>query len=630
MKQPQTKQNHSVRTITTVVLSALVAICSNANTANADKTTYFSSVASNENTESRGPHSGYREISFSRQAASANIQLGLRASENSFFLAGPQNAKKLLSRFNPALSLGNCKIVLSSRKQTKNRTSEYFKIECAGYPVENAELNIHSNDNSVLLVNGIVLDERIEFSISKIQLDAITSFDHRTKLTEYSHIKEKHLGLCAPTLDEKSNNANLFPCWVMYANHLETEIQHLIRANAWTGELHSVIPQDFSLSTVYQEGPQDAQTIETELPELDDSGYLNGKNFEVYAPFEGDDRVYSLEANFQYSPATEVLKFDQVQAYYGATKTLNWFRENFGYDLGEETIKVRVHANIGGSMNNARYQPDEGSGPEILLGTGDGETLENISRDTDVIAHEFSHHIIYQRLKSSRGEPGLIHESFSDYFAYAMNEDPRLAETIKIGSQWLRTAKISTEFRFDDPNLGWKPHEKAQIISAVLWNVREIIGVDMDQIVYSSIDYLKAESGLKDAFLGLLNADRDHFPLEPDNPEAKTFGIHKCEIIEAAVNRGFSRYLGDLDGESCKLDLANLAEESREFTEQKRLDEEAKNKGRAGNFKVFGRPCAVINSSERYSFLLLIFMLVPALVALCRRQNRIPNTEGRV
>jgi hypothetical protein len=68
---------------------------------------------------------------------------------------------------------------------------------------------------------------------------------------------------------------------------------------------------------------------------------------------------------------------------------------------------------------------------------------------------------------------------------------------------------------------------------------------------------------MRDAFLALLNADRDRSPLASDDPEVGVYGAHKCLILDAAIARGFAAALEELDGLSCGLDLATLGRDSR-------------------------------------------------------------------
>jgi len=75
----------------------------------------------------------------------------------------------------------------------------------------------------------------------------------------------------------------------------------------------------------------------------------------------------------------------------------------------------------------------------------------------------------------------------------------------------LRTAALDPAFRYDDPELKWPFHDERSLKRGSL-SVREQIGTNMDAVVYHSIDYLAANSGLHDAFLGLLAADLDLYP----------------------------------------------------------------------------------------------------------------------
>ncbi|MEZ4743266.1 MAG: hypothetical protein R3B45_12610 [Bdellovibrionota bacterium] len=474
----------------------------------------------------------HQQIYFTKQIDKKNFQLKNQDSLEHLTL------EEISNLYHPFLS-SDCNFSLVEKKNIKQRESQYYQLKCLGYHVEKAELAIHKNDNKVLAIQAILPNYQTHLS-NLLNVDSIESLtkpsSSNIELADYSDIFIKSLSLCINATDE-TNIPYIDLCLIVYATKKSDGQRYRLTVDFHNKNIIDSAPLYFDLATVYQFGPQDGTTFQTQLSGLDESGYLNGKNFIVFAPSEHDERVFSTTQEFNFSPDNDKKSFDQVQAYYGATKVLNWFQEQFGYNQSNEPIKIRVHANNLVGTNNARYLPDEGSGAEIHIGTGDGSHLANLSRDNDVIAHEFSHHVLFKRLKSSNGESGLLHEGYADYFAYAASNNPFLAESVKVDAPWLRTAKLEPGIRFDDPTLSWGKHNRAQIISAFLWEVREIIGQDMDSIVYNSIDYLQESSGIKDAILALLNSDRDLFKLNPDDPDADAFGIHKCEIINGALQR---------------------------------------------------------------------------------------------
>lgn len=364
--------------------------------------------------------------------------------------------------------------------------------------------------------------------------------------------------------------------------------------DAQTGALLSSSQAAFDLAEVFAEGPADGKTVTVELPDLPGTGYLDGKRFAVYAPTVGDPRVMAPDNQFVFradDPA-DALSFDQVEAYYAATRVLAWFQQRFGNDGGGAHLTVRVNDLIAGRADNALYVPPP-EGPEIRIGAGN-EALTNLARDTDVLTHEYAHHVIYEHLKDHAGESGVLHEGTADYFAYAVNGDPNLGESLVPGGAYLRTAALEPGARYDQVDERRGAHYRGQYWSAVLWQLRQELGEDFDTLVYDALAYLGPSSGLKDGFLGLLNADRDLNPLDAGSADAGVYGKNKCRILQAGVARGFAAYLEDYDGLDCGLDLATLAQESRAITNPPG----AEGKGKPVEFTAFGKRCAVVTEAD--------------------------------
>jgi hypothetical protein len=116
---------------------------------------------------------------------------------------------------------------------------------------------------------------------------------------------------------------------------------------------------------------------------------------------------------------------------------------------------------------------------------------------------------------------------------------------------------LDTSARFDSFALGRNAHTRGQVWSAMLWELRQLIGEDFDRVVYESLRYLGPSSGFRDAFLGMLNADL-----------TLTGARDRCQILQVGAMRGFAMALEELDGTPCGLDLGELARESRALYER--------------------------------------------------------------
>jgi hypothetical protein len=310
---------------------------------------------------------------------------------------------------------------------------------------------------------------------------------------------------------------------------------------------------------VFQRNDSEPTRSWQDLTGLRETGYLDGEHFDVHSPSEFDPRVYSSNLEFAIEP-TDGRAFDQVQTYYNLTRGLDWLSQHLGFRFTGPRIKVRVHALIGGiDPDNGQYVPThDGSAPEIQLGAG-GRVLRNLSRDSDVALHEFMHHLVYQFIDTRVLAPALaLHEGFADYFTYAINGDPYLAETTLPGKPYLRTALLDAERRFDNPYIRRSPHDLGEIWSAFLWKARQGIGPSFDKVVYRSLEYLDRNSDFEDAILALLSADRDLQPLATGDREFGLFGTAKCVLLGTAVERGFQEFVRTIDGNSCGLDLTSV------------------------------------------------------------------------
>ena len=146
------------------------------------------------------------------------------------------------------------------------------------------------------------------------------------------------------------------------------------------------------------------------------------------------------------------------------------------------------------------------------------QVLDNLPKDTDVISHEYGHHVIYKSLKSTRGESLILHEGLADFFVFARTGDGCLGESIcPSGSQicevdqCLRTADNSLVY--GEGLYPHKPaHQKGQLISGYLWDLAQSNDVpleDLERMVLRAIDLLVSDSGIEHFMLALYNADQE-------------------------------------------------------------------------------------------------------------------------
>lgn len=359
-----------------------------------------------------------------------------------------------------------------------------------------------------------------------------------------------------------AQGGELIPAWEIHA--VDPSRGAVIRRiiDARYGQLLEEKAADFRLTSVYSKNPKDGGMTQVKLPDLRNGHSLDGKYFTVFSPDQTVPRAEGHHGDFSYRPDvdSDAPHFDEVQTYYNASRALAFFRGKFGFDPKTESITIRVHHDMGGKHDNAYYLPSL-SAPEIRIGQGD--KLRNLSRDVDVISHEYAHHVIYQYLKESKGESGVLHEGIADYFAFAISDDPYLGESVLPNSAYVRTGTTIDKDKYDLLPAGTKTHVKGSYWSAFLWLLRESLGSEYtDLLVYESLPYLGPDGTIKDAFLGILSADRD-LSGNSRRGEVPLYGENKCAIFAAGLKLGFATYLADFDGSSCGLNLDELASESR-------------------------------------------------------------------
>jgi hypothetical protein len=246
--------------------------------------------------------------------------------------------------------------------------------------------------------------------------------------------------------------------------------------------------------------------------------------------------------------------FNQVQVYFNLTKIKNWFKDTFSF-RDDYKLEVAVDTLVYGEAQNAAYEPSVDSNRGNLLFGPGGAALTNLSRDFDIASHEFSHHVIWQTIDSKRGDALIIHEGYADYFTYAATDDPYLGESSALYRDYIRSAVAPRSTRYDDPMLSPHSHDRGEVLSSLLWEIRQDIGPSFDQVIYRSLAYLNGHSELSDVMLGLIQADRDINPMAVDATHYGLHGTNKCSMIQSMIVKGFASKLSDLNTDGCDLNI---------------------------------------------------------------------------
>ena len=284
------------------------------------------------------------------------------------------------------------------------------------------------------------------------------------------------------------------------------------------------------------------------LTQLIGDGSLSDHKLQL-ANSDGYTKAYSPDHNFIYDVSDE--RFAQASAFAHAQQHRLWLERQGAPWVGDKPLQIKLHARLGGSVNNAIYLPgDDTHAATIALGDGDGIELKNLSLDADVVGHELGHHIVFQTLKKTDGESLLIHEALADFLQYAHAGNPCLGESIcPIGSdacvleaQCLRSGTINLVYEdatWNSWSLSRKHlgHRHSQVLSAMLWDlvVREQINLnDLVKLVLRAIRLLGEDSGIADFLASLQAADTELFD-----------GTHITQLRAAVAARGLEEYWTD-------------------------------------------------------------------------------------
>ena len=337
-------------------------------------------------------------------------------------------------------------------------------------------------------------------------------------------------------------------CWIKNGNNLSLAKDLTVTADELpyrtivaNGKILRMEPKYFDVAgsaRVYDSNPLTGSLKDFSLTDLIGDGTLENDHFTTSTTGTKAD---NSSHKFVYS--TSDGRFDETSMFVHVNEQLDWFK-SIGYKwTSSDKLNLYVHAVVSGTVNNALYTPAIGDAPpKIQVGDGDGIRLRNLPKDSDVVAHEFGHHVVYDTLKSTRGESLIIHEGLADYFAFARVNDACLGESIcpagspigcEVEEQCLRSGKNDYVLNVNTKS---EAHFKSQFVSGMLWDLRgdEVPADKLDKIVFNGIGLLLSESGYHDLVLSFLLADRK-----------LNKGKYCKAIYKVAVARGLKDYIAD-------------------------------------------------------------------------------------
>lgn len=438
--------------------------------------------------------------------------------------------------------------------------SEEFLYEIDGYPVCDLQLKAHRTLDGKTAFLGEIPKIRGEerFNVASwAEFDTVRrivgeSIVMSGKGTEFS---VEDSSQCLLLQDER-----LHPVW-----RVDVSIHGLLYQILADGnEVYRYDPKHFDATgsaKIFPSNPTDGALETFELREMKDgnlAGYLVNEYFETCVPASngsavcpsiGGSPAYALarktNLDFSFDPSSQSNEFIQASIFTNVNRALEWLEQRGYENFGGTAIRLLAHASISGDVNNALYNP--GSPPSILVGDGDGDSLQNLGIDADVVSHELGHHVVYSTVTTIAGQSLVIHEGLADFFTFARTGDACLGESICPNTQrgglvcavprtCLRTAENT--LNYTSSNLPSAPHLQGQLVSGMLWDLYKTDQIPLDDVAVmtlKAVDLLVANSGYQHLIVALMLADHANFD-----------GKYCSTILNRAVARGFSGLLTDV------------------------------------------------------------------------------------
>jgi Zn-dependent metalloprotease len=304
---------------------------------------------------------------------------------------------------------------------------------------------------------------------------------HKTVLypTQNGHIETYHLTIPAE---------NPLGDWEYFINTQDGEI--VDSYNSMMFHSHYFAPR----ARVYPENPEETALTTVMLRDIK-SPYkkLDG----VYCKVINEDVPEAMVgSNFRFDFPPENTHFDECQVYYAVEKVYQYF-----LDLGFRGFKVNnaygkanngqlaaiVH--IGTNYDNAYYSSVTG---QIYFGDGsypgNVNGLNDLAKEVDVVAHEFTHALIDEYRPGMFGKDGAaLHEGYSDYFAASLTNDPQVGEYVVPAPEAAGVIRnCDNNFRY--PDAPTSPHARGRVWGGACWDLRKELGQEVsDFLVFGSI-----------------------------------------------------------------------------------------------------------------------------------------------
>ncbi|MDJ0597996.1 MAG: M36 family metallopeptidase [Crocosphaera sp.] len=359
------------------------------------------------------------------------------------------------------------------------------------------------------VVVGVDAKNRVRIVTSGLrQQSAAKRSDNPIPLEQAKQIASKDLGQDLELRSEITHKTVFYPTQQQYVEAYHLTIPAVIPMGDWeyfidvqNGDIldsyNSMKSHSFYFAPrarVYPENPEETPLATVMLRNVK-SPYkqLDGEHCKVInedaPPAKADDNY-----RFNYFPGNT--HFDECQVYYAVEKVYQYF-----LDLGFRGFTVNnpygkanngqlaANVHIGTNYDNAFYRPSTG---QIYFGDGsypgNPHGLQDLAKEVDVVAHEFTHALIDEYRPGIFGSEGsALHEGYADYFACSLTNDSDLGEYV------VPSPEKPGVIRNCDNNLRYpeapsEPHARGRVWAGACWDLRKEVGKEVaDFLIFGSI-----------------------------------------------------------------------------------------------------------------------------------------------
>jgi hypothetical protein len=221
---------------------------------------------------------------------------------------------------------------------------------------------------------------------------------------------------------------------------------------------------------LYPESPVRTQIEEVSLGFLSEDPHL--ENERVSLTTESQSKAVSKDTFFKYQPEED--EFDQVQAFYFASRFLSWIESSFQIGLKS---KLQIETQVGyPQKTNTMFYYDG----RVRLGSGDGISFDQVMKDPSIVMHEAAHFFIDQMAGLPfQGEGGSINEGLADALAAIHLKSPFMGEASYKKQLYKRS--LDNHLRVQDRT--GKLYADSLIVSGTFWKMYQSYGQESTQQV---------------------------------------------------------------------------------------------------------------------------------------------------